>query len=261
MKKTLKLLVILASALILLTGCAKMDYTVDIKEDGKAEVSYIVAIENEYLESSSNTTTSTDTDSTSLTSLGDTDYSSIYLESLESEAKRAESKGYTTEKFKDDKYTGYTITKSFDKVEDISLQDAFGDNIIKNSDDGKIKFEKNGSNVKISQEATFDLSQYTQGYEIIYSVNLPVKVKENNATKVDGNKLTWELTGKSTADVNFKAEGGTSILNSGSALTIVLLVVGIVVVLAVVLVVVLCIVNSKKKKKSNVAPAKTEENK
>src|SRR5574344_1255613 len=236
MKKTLKLLVILAGALVLLTGCAKMDYTVDVKEDGKAEVSYIVAVENEYLESNSATSSTT---SSALSSTDDLEKSNIYLESLETEAKRAEEKGYTTKKFKDEKYTGYTITKSFNSVEDVSLQDAFGDNIIKNSSDGKIKFEKNGSNVKISQDATFDLTQYTQGYEIFYTVNLPVKVTENNATKVDGNKLTWDLTGNSTGKVSFKAEGGVSALSAvkGSVLAIVLIVVGIVVLLVVVLVV------------------------
>ena len=252
MKKTLKLLIVIIAALILLTGCAKLECNMDVKEDGSADVEYIIAISNEILktaqEASDNLKATSELNETSINE-NSTSQSDSYMDSLDEMAQEAEKEGYKLEKYTDSDYTVYKLSKKFDNVEDVSLEEIFGEEVIKDSDDNKIKYVKNGSKVGFSQKAEFDLSEYQEGYVVVYSVNLPVKVSENNATEVDGNKLTWELEQGKKTTVEFTA--GATEEDSGDILKTVLIIGGSVLGVAVIAGVVVLII--KKTKKNDIA--------
>lgn len=216
MKKIISLTLVMVMLLFVLTGCVKVDYEVQLNKNGSADVAFIYAFEKEALEQMG----AKPEDAT---------------KEMESQS---EKNGFKLESFTDDKYVGFKASKHIDKAEDVSLQEAFGEGYVKDSENNKIKVEKNGSKTVYSQNAEIDLSGLNGMEKAItmkYTVKLPVKAKTNNAQEVskDGKTLTWNLKAGEVTKVEFTASsGGINTTVIVIAVVAVLVVAGIICVVA-----------------------------
>ncbi len=227
MKKVLSLISIMAILLIALTGCVSVNYEVTLNKDGTADVAYIYGFEKETLQQ-----------------LGTS------AEDMTSDMqKNAETNAYEIETYSDDKIEGFKAKKHIENLSEISLEDAFGSENVKDSEENQIKIEKKGSKTLYSQKASIDLSGMDESTASMvtmkYVIKLPVKVGENNASEVseDGKTLTWNLKAGEVNEINFEAGG-----NSSSLITIII-VIAIAVVIAIVIVIIAIL--SKKQKNDN----------
>lgn len=234
MGKKIKFLVLLM-AVVLLTGCVKMDVTMEIKNDKSMNFSMIYAVSKELDEYN----TSSD----------------------EEQIKEYENKGFYVEKYDKDGKSGYKITKQYKNIDDISTEGALekvdmtealsNDNqymftikkgFLKNTYSASYNFntsgyESNGfeseyydtceyrltgfscgPDVVQDQEANRaayeeyvkyqqkQMSEFTEGMDLKFNLKLPNKVKSSNATSVTngGKNLVWDLS--KTSDVVFEFE-------------------------------------------------------
>lgn len=225
MKKVLSLILIMILALIVLTGCVDVNYEVTLNKDGTADIAYIYGFEKASLEQ-----------------LG------TNVEDMTSDMKQnAKESGYTIETYADDEIEGFKAKKHVENLSDVSLEEAFGASYIKDSEENKLKIEKNGMKTTYSQNANIDLTSLDETtasmVTLKYTVNLPVKAGENNADEVSngGKTLTWNLTAGEANEVSFNA-------SSNMLTTIILAVVIALVVIAIVVIVVVAVKNKKTSK-------------
>lgn len=190
MKKTIGLIIVLILTLITLTGCAEINYEVQVNKDGSGEISYIYGISKEVL---GNFNISAD-------------------EIVSSMKEQAEESSYTVEAYEDEKIAGFKANKHIEDLnKDFSLQEAFGEEYVKDTEDNGIKIEENFWFTKYYQNAQLDLTsvgESEQNITMIYQVKLPVKSKTNNASEVldNGKTLKWNLTGGEVNKIEFVAK-------------------------------------------------------
>lgn len=222
MKKVLSLISVMAILLITLTGCVTVNYEVTLNKDGTADVAYIYGFEKETLEQ-------LETSAEEMTS---------------DMRENAEASEYEIETYSDDKIEGFKAKKHIENLADISLEDAFGSENVKDSEENQIKIEKKGLKTVYSQNANIDLTSMDESTASMvtmnYVIKLPVKVGDNNASEVseDGKTLTWNLKAGEINEINFETSKSSSTI-------LIIAVVAIVVVIAVVL------IFSKKAKKNS----------
>ena len=234
MKKVLKLFTIIAMMLIVLTGCVQVNYEVEVNKDGTADIAFIYGFEKEYLK----------------------DMETTGEELTEEMKKNAETSEYAVEAYSDDKIEGIKATKHAETLAEVSLEEAFGEEYVKDSEENQMKTEKKGAKMVYSQNAEIDLT--SMGKEMAsyvnmkYTVKLPVAVGENNADDVSDDKktLTWNLKAGEINKIQFEASGTGKLTTT---LIILAIAIGVLVVAAIVVVV----LKSIKKNKENV----NEENK
>ena len=190
MKKTIRLIMVLILALITLTGCAEIDYQVKVNKDGSGEISYIYGISKEVLEQLN-----------------------VSADDFVSEMKeQAQDSDYQVESYEDENIKGFKANKHIKNLnEEFSLQEAFGEEYVKDTKDNGIKFEKGLFITKYSQIAELDLTtlnEEEQGITMTYQVKLPAKAKSSNATEVldNGKTLKWNLIGGELNKIEFVAE-------------------------------------------------------
>lgn len=188
MKKTIELLILLIVILIALTGCAQINYQVEINDDGSGEISYIYGVSKEISEY-------------------------ITVEDYINEFKeQAEESNYKVEFYEDDIISGFRASKHIENLNtEFSLQEAFGEEYVKDTENNGIKIEKSLFITKYSQTAELDLttlSKDEQGITMTYQVKLPVKTLTNNATEIskDNKTLKWNLIGGEINKIEFKAQ-------------------------------------------------------
>lgn len=234
MKKVLSLISIMAILLIALTGCVSVNYEVTLNKDGTADVAYIYGFEKETLQQ-----------------LGTS------AEDMTSDMKKnAETNAYEIETYSDDKIEGFKAKKHIENLSEISLEDAFGSENVKDSEENQIKIEKKGSKTLYSQKASIDLSGMDESTASMvtmkYVIKLPVKVGENNASEVseDGKTLTWNLKAGETNEISFEAE-------SNYLTTIIMI--SIAILLVIIILIVVFLNKGKKNKKSDELVDKEEE--
>lgn len=234
MRKVLSLIAVMAILLVALTGCVSVNYEVTLNKDGTADVAYIYGFEKEMLEQ-----------------LG------ASAEDMTSDMKaNAETSNYQIEAYSDDKIEGFKAKKHIENLSELSLEDAFGSENVKDSEENKIKIEKKGSKTVYSQNASIDLSEMDESTESMvtmkYVIKLPVKVGENNASEVseDGKTLTWNLKAGETNEISFEAE-------SNYLTTIIMI--SIAVLLVIIILIVVFLNKGKKNKKSDELVDKGEE--
>lgn len=234
MKKVLSLISIMAILLIALTGCVSVNYEVTLNKDGTADVAYIYGFEKETLQQ-----------------LG------ASAEDMTSDMKaNAETSNYQIEAYSDDKIEGFKAKKHIENLSEISLEDAFGSENVKDSEENQIKIEKKGSKTFYSQKASIDLSEMDESTASMvtmkYVIKLPVKVGENNASEVseDGKTLTWNLKAGETNEISFEAE-------SNYLTTIIMI--SIAILLVIIILIVVFLNKGKKNKKSDELVDKEEE--
>lgn len=224
MKKLLSLISVMAILLVALTGCVSVNYEVTLNEDGTADVSYIYGFEKEMLERTETT-----------------------AEEMTSDMKeKAETSGYEIETYSDDKIEGFKAKKHIENLSEISMEDAFGSENIKDLEENQIKIEKKVFKTEYSQKANIDLSAMGENAESIvtlkYVIKLPVKAGDNNASEIseDGKTLTWNLKAGEVNEINFQASGNSSVM-------MIILIIAVVVIVAIAVI----LIFSKKSQKNS----------
>lgn len=190
MKKTIGLIIVLIATLIALTGCAEINYVVEVNEDGTGEISYIYGMSKETLGASAD----------------------LVAELVTSVKEQAEEKGYIVEVYEDEEMTGFKANKHLNDVTtEFSLTEVFevfGEEYEENSENNGIKIDKTLFKTEYSQTAEMDLTEIDSEIEVKYTVKLPAEAKTNNATTVseDGKELTWEIKTGEVSKIEFIAQ-------------------------------------------------------
>lgn len=213
MKKTIGLISMCLLVLVTLTGCVNVDYELKINKDGSGDISYVYGFSKETLESLQ-----------------------ISAEDMvESMKDQAEESSYTVEAYEDEEISGFKASKHIeDLTKDFSLQEAFGEDYVKDTENNGIKIEKSYFTTKYSQNAEIDLTNMEDlagNVKMTYKVNLPAKAKENNATEVSENskELKWELTAGEVNKVEFVAQEINMLVIAIAAVIIAVIVAGAIV--------------------------------
>lgn len=216
MKKTIGLIIMLVIMLITLTGCAEVNYELEINKDGSGEITYVYGISKEKIG-------------------GSTDLVEQFVETMKEQAKES---GYTVEVYENEEISGFKANKHLSNLtEEFSLEEAFGEEYVKDTENNKINIEKGFWNTKYSQKAELDLTNLNDtNIEMTYKIKLPTEVKTSNASNVseDEKGLTWNLTAGKVNSIEFIAEE-TNVKSiafvAGSAIAVVAVVVTIIIIL------------------------------
>ncbi len=169
-KKALCLSLVLLMLTFLLTGCIRMNVDINIKKNGKADVTILYAVQEALQESGTG-------------SLIDDD-----------EAEQYKKDGWTVNDYSDDNYTGYTLTKT-----DVDLSKS---DLLEDSD---VNLTKKGSlyvlDLKLLSEEDMDGMKESasmiksMGGSFTVTLTLPKEPVKHNATSVsnEGKTLKWDL--------------------------------------------------------------------
>lgn len=227
MKKILNLLLVMVLMLVVLTGCVNIDYTVKVNRDGSGDITYIYGIEKQALESMQ---------------MSADDVMSEMQESVEDSE-------YTIESYETDTEIGFKATKHIANVTtDLSLEEAFGEEYVTDTEENGIKIEEKTLKTKYSQNAQIDLRDMEDmsymGITMKYSVTLPAKIeanKTNGTVSEDGKTVTWNLKLGEINEIAFEATSGDAII---------WIVCGSVVGILIIAAVVILVVKNKKQKET-----------
>lgn len=208
------LLTLMALLVILMTtGCVKVKSNLKINKDGSSDLTLIYALDEQ------------------IASFGG-DVNS----SLNELKKGAEEKGFKASNYKDDDYLGVKVTKNFEDFKEVSSDLTDEQQLFKFNVDEKKGFFKNTYAVKsefdftgMTEEIDSDsmdaeiASSVINQMDLSFTLVLPVKAGENNASEVknDGKTLEWVFIPNEINDVEFEFE-------KVNTLNIVLLVAGLV---------------------------------
>ena len=227
--KRLVCILLMVMCLSLLTGCFRFSTTVEVKRNGKADITIVFASVDPQSDNSD-----------------DSD------EDDEDMRKQLEDEGWDYEVYHDDGYSGYKITKTNVNLKDLAKEMNSGDDSKIDVDADKLKVEKHGFRYKVSWDVTEsdgyeDSKEYgknlsTYGGYAKFVVKLPYKPISSNAHKVsdDGKTLTWYL---------FDLEQGEAVELEFSLVNwplIIGLLVGLIVVAAAVVVIIIFLRKKKK---------------
>lgn len=238
-KKIFSLIAMLLIMLLALTGCVNVDYNIKVNKDGSGEITYIYGVQKSAL-----------------------DAMQISPDSIMDEMKKevTESK-YEVESYETDEEVGFKATKHIENVtENLSLQEAFGEKYITDTDENRLKIEKTGNKIKYSQNATIDLRNLEDmsymGIGMKYSITLPTKIDKdqtNGTVSEDGKTITWNLKIGEINQISFEAT------QTGNLLWIILIAVIVVLVVAGIVLVIMFKHLNKKHKADSVLNETEEE--
>lgn len=219
MKKTIGLIIILIVMLVALTGCAQVNYEVEINKDGSGEITYVYGVSKEKIGNA-------------------TDIVEQFVGTMKEQAKES---GYTVELYENDDISGFKANKYISNLtQDFSLEEAFGEEYVKDTENNRINIENGLWSTTYSQNAELDLTNLSDtNIEMTYTIKLPTKVKTSNASSVseDGKELVWNLKSGEVNTIEFVAK------EINMMPIVIIAIVGI----AVVVVVAVVVINLKKK--------------
>lgn len=187
MKKIGLIFMVIAMSLAM-TGCMRTRVTLEIKEDGAAEVSMLYAISDELMEYAGGGTEEGETES---------DYFADTLNEMTEE-------GWTNEAYAEDGYTGYVFTKGGVAIDDIATYITDAEDSLE-ADSGNFSLTKEGDNYLLnwhlfSDDELDEYSSYATYFENMdgfmeFVLVLPKAAVNSNADEVseDGKTLTWNL--------------------------------------------------------------------
>ena len=179
MKKVL-LTILMAICVLCFTGCIRFNTTVQVKSNGKADVSMLYAMQSED---------GTDTDSGSVADSFD----------------ELKSEGWEVEEYHEDDYYGVKCTKKNLDFNDISNQMGDTEDATGIMDSSAFKVTKKGMTYTFDwdlgdSEQDTESDEFTKsikegGGYMTFTLKVPMKAKSSNATNVsDGGKtLEWDL--------------------------------------------------------------------
>lgn len=210
MKKALKMLCLMA-AVVMLSGCYRINTNVEIKNDKSGSIEYVIAIDKQAMSSMGNLGDSDDDDSSS---------SSIDVEQY----KELKDSGWKVEEYSDKSsdhdWEGVKLIYEFKNIDDLvgDKKDALA---FLNDDKPEIKnfFYKEGDKYVANQvfdnsSSATGMENYKSMFDLKYTVKLPNKAISNNATSVDGTTYTWDLdiTKKNEIKYEFKLGGSSNLV-------------------------------------------------
>lgn len=188
MKKTIGIIIMLIAILILLTGCAEVNYEVEINKDGSGEITYIYGVSKDKIGDS-------------------TDLVEQFVGTMQEQAEKS---GYDVEIYENEEISGFKANKFLSNLEEeFSLEEAFGKEYVKDTENNKINIEKGFWTTKYSQNAELDLTNLNDtNIEMTYKIKLPIQAQTNNASELseNGKELTWKLKSGEINKVEFIAE-------------------------------------------------------
>ncbi len=220
--KKVCLTILCVLCMIICSGCMRFDTTLDIKSDGKVDVSMVYAVMNMDTEGADPTED----------------------ESFDEAMNELTEAGWTAEKYNEDNYVGFKCSKSglpLDNLQE-SLQDA-EQNMEMN--EGGLSIQKDGNNYVLDwdvlgEEGNEELESYksyfsTYGGYMQVRIKLPNKPKNHNATSTEdgGKTLIWDLlTIKENIHVEFSLSIWGTIIKWGLiALAAIILIIVIIIVI------------------------------
>ena len=227
MKKTLKTIIALIAAVVLLSGCGmKTQSGFKITSNGNIQVQMIMAYDDEMIDAM--LTAQENPEAESIKTHTDAERWA-YIESDEGGMSSSAPAGYKKERYDQDGFKGYKFTQDLGHIDNVSSSSASSRvdiGSIEGDFNGQVLFIKNGdtykSNMTIKQAAdTSEYEQYeSQGMimDVKFVVELPSKPISNNAANVsaDGKTLYWDLTKTGDIDFSFTLNGnGGSVVDPG----------------------------------------------
>lgn len=282
--KKIKNLLVIVSAVILLTGCSmKYENNMKISNEGKMDFTIVSAFDKELIKNLMSFGDETPVEGENPTETGPTvEEMKTYLAENETSEVDHAALGYTKTPYESGEFLGYQFTTTIPNIDTVSSEEAVtldmstlleGTTPVAN-----IKmFQKQGtvytatfvfdgdaqtsSDTEGETEGT-DYSQYLSQMimDFKYIITLPQAPLENNATSVseDGKTLTWNLNSTGKTNINFKFElpktvataTTTNFLNLSDEMMLYIGIGAIVIVIVVVIVV----VSVSKKKRKNLEP-------
>jgi len=214
---------VLAIVFILVsTGCVKYEMNMGVNEDKSVDFEVIYAIDSSSMDGlqesndeENETDLETEEDETSDSEADVSNYEFL------------KNKGYTVEEYEQTdseghKYKGVKIKKRFASIDDITKETEKTIDINnkffneEKFDDSQI-YSKNGDTYKASllfdftengKDVSDQYKEYQSMFTLSYTVKLPSKATDNNATKVsdDGKTLTWEFAYGKKTEVKYSFE-------------------------------------------------------
>ena len=218
MKKVLSIVVMML-CIFCFTGCMRINYTVDVKKDGTADLYFTYAA----MDTSGMMSEDEDSSSTSQSA------SEMYGDEMD----KARAEGWEVSEYNEDDYIGYTGVKRGIPLEDVAKEFNGTSNDEVEMDSDVFSITKDGNNYSLiwkttaeeqeEAEESEDYSSYLSQYGgyATFTLKLPSKAKSSNATTVsdDGKTLEWDLT---KVDGDITAE--FSLFNTKLLITIIVIV-------------------------------------
>lgn len=260
MKKTIKIVLLLALITLLFTGCSmKENVGITVSKDKKVSVKVISAMDDEMIDYSIGMQSEDSSEEKTYTD----EERWAYIESNMSTDEAYQS--YTKEKYDQDGYKGYVFTLELGDIDDLSTTDANAPAAFDALNKDSKLFIKDGNKYSLNLKGSSDeeieqaksYADYGATFDLKFFVTLPNKAISNNASTVsdDGLTYTWDLLNTNNFELEFN-------INKGPNMTMILCIVGAVVLVAVVIVVIV-IVSKKGKKapKTNTETSNEDSNK
>jgi LPXTG-motif cell wall-anchored protein len=236
-KKIFKLSAMCLAVVVLATGCAmKTEYGIKVGSDKKVKIEVLSAMDDEMIDGMLGMGTSMSSDSTS--SSETKTYTDAerweYLESGKAN-EAGDFKDFEKTKYDKDGYKGYTYSLNLGDIENLVAESSDETALDSLGKDAKI-FTKKGDvyslNLKVSDDQSAEMEQYASmiQFDLKLKVTLPNKAKTNNATSVDGNTYTWDLTKAKTIELSFDFNGSKSnniVLIAGAACAVIAIGIGV----------------------------------
>ena len=174
--KKIKLLVVMMICIFCITGCMRFNTTIEVKSNGKVDVSMLLAAKSED---------------------GTEEDTSTSFEELEKE-------GWVCENYKEDNYYGVICKKKDLDLENLAEQMGATEEDTMIMDSNDFKITKNGFVYSFDWEyagsdedegSEYAKSIKDEGGYMTFTLKVPVKAKSSNATTVSdgGRTLEWDL--------------------------------------------------------------------
>ncbi len=221
MRKINRLILALTVALILIlvAGCAKVNITVDVNQDGTGSYEGIIAISETLVQGQ-------DVKSVFENQMG------IDFDELGDDV--------TVNDYEEDGYVGVRILKEIKNADD--LEEAGSGLSISISNDEKKTLKISGDVLANSASEEYNVSEMMSSLnvEMLFTIKLPNASISNNATSVEdgGKTLIWDLTKQSQIEL-------VADLNQGGGIVTIYIIIGVVALLAILVAVL--VINKKKK--------------
>ena len=241
----MKRLLVIAISILLLTGCGiRGNFNAEIKDDKSFEFSFDMALDDELIEFLMSDSFE-NSDEVDYTEEEKWEFVENYFSS--SQAERPEDFGFTSKRYSDGDFKGFTYSKTISNINDITDDNASFD-ILENTYEipGLALFTKDGNNYisKIHYSPLADLEEYEIETEFKFTITLPNKAISHNATSVseDGKTLIWQWDATQSGNIDFEF----SFFNF--PIILIAIISGIILLIVIILIIVMIIKRSHKNK-------------
>lgn len=202
MKKTVKLINLLILAILILTGCSKVQYDITVNRDGSADVQVQVNYKIDALEAQK-------------IDIND----GILI--IKSEGTELKNNGFTVEyNINNTETIGYTATKHYDNANGINIADATTSDYLKKEQVDALEVKQgifinkyylntliDLSSISITDDESKELfgKELKDAFDIKITINTPGIITKSNATTINGNTAEWNINIGQTNQIEFQA--------------------------------------------------------